>query len=172
MAAARYRLHCTWRRCGQSRTTCLAVSHSTPQLHTSVGKPGTCHLQRNATSPILPVWTCVRILLCTFKRLACNWRADWYSILLGFQLSLPLGSGSSVCVVGGGPPCSWCQHSQHYCSASWYACQTDCRRGVFGVVTAGGGGGLSDHGGMLSLAVKSSMVLRGHRIVLAHCRWF
>ena len=169
VAAARYRLRRARRRRGQSRTTCLAVSHGAPQLHAGVGKPGTRRLQRNAASPILPVRTCVRILLCAFDRPACSRRADRYGILLGFQLSPPPGSGSSVCVVGGGPPCSWCQRSQHHCSASWYACQTDRGRGVFGVVTAGGGGSPSDHGGMPSLAVESSMVLRGHRIVLAHC---
>ena len=47
---------------------CLAVSCCAPQLQAGVGKPGTCHLQRNAANPILPVRACVRMLLWAFEK--------------------------------------------------------------------------------------------------------
>ena len=49
---------------------CLATSHCAPQLQAGVGKPGTHRLQRKAASPILPVRTCVRMLLWAFAKLA------------------------------------------------------------------------------------------------------
>ena len=126
---------------GQSKPTYLAVSCGDPQLQTGVGKPGTRCLQRNAASLILPVRTCIRTLLCAVDKLACSRRADQCSILSGLQLSPALGSRVNICVLDGRPPCSWCQGSQHYCSANWYACQTDRRKGVLEEATAGGGDG-------------------------------
>ena len=87
---------------GQSITTCLAVSHCAPQLQASVGKSGTRCLQMKAASPILPVRTCVRMLLGAFDKPARSRRADRYGILSGFQLSPSPGSGSNSWVCGGG----------------------------------------------------------------------
>ena len=110
--------HHFWAKCGQSRMTCLAVSHCHPQEQASESTPGTWCWNRKAARLILPVRICVSRLLWGLGRLVWSWKvAALYGILSGFQP--PPRSRLVSWRGGGGPPSSSFQWSQHHYSASW-----------------------------------------------------